>query len=408
MIRFIFSEYIDKMWIHLFIICILTSAMLAGGTFVGELSTKGSMYNAVMDSIDGRSLLLGYNYESEMIDRLKDYGKVISNEVYFAVDKSQEESERRKIIRIKACPDEIMGYVHPRLDVGEDIENCGVDENTIAVYISYNNIGIDIGDTIVLSIDMGDGVNKKDVKFYIAGVLSEGQKLYGFDGASRDMIYTDLFRTYSYAQLGEILIITTQKEMEKLEGNIYHEYDSGILTFDEKLTDTEVNNIKKEIVEYERERNNGISFIENVFPTMDNFISDSKDMFYIELKKYIPMIVTICTISLVCMVGIISIKTDMSLKSYTIFRLLGMKGRNIILCNGIEMLINIICALILFVSMATVQNVYGIVDKINLRIDMVTLISVCVFGVLVVVSNIIVSAIILRNNTPVHILKKRI
>ena len=196
--------------------------------------------------------------------------------------------------------------------------------------------------------------------------------------------------------------------MEKLEGNIYHEYDSGILTFDEKLTDTEVNNIKKEIVEYERERNNGISFIENVFPTMDNFISDSKDMFYIELKKYIPMIVTICTISLVCMVGIISIKTDMSLKSYTIFRLLGMKGRNIILCNGIEMLINIICALILFVSMATVQNVYGIVDKINLRIDMVTLISVCVFGVLVVVSNIIVSAIILRNNTPVHILKKRI
>lgn len=408
MIRFIFSEYIDKMWIHLFIIGILTSAMLLGGTFVGELSTKGSMYNAVMDSIDDRSLLLGYNYESEMIERLEDYGKVISNEVYFAVDKSQEESEKREIIRIKACPDEIMGHVHPRLDVGEDIENCRVDENTIAVYISYNNIGIDIGDTIVFSIDMGDGVNKKDVKFYIAGVLSEGQKLYGFDGASRDMIYTDLFSTYSYGQLGEILAITTQKEMEKLEGNIYHEYDSGILTFDEKLTDDEVDNIKKEIVEYERERNNGVSFIENVFPTMKNFISESKDMFYIELKKYIPMLAVICTISLVCMIGIISIKTDMSLKSYTIFRLLGMKGRSIILCNGIEMLINIICALILFVSIATIQNVYGIVDKINLRIDMVTLISVCVFGVLAVVSNVIVSAIILRNNTPVQILKKRI
>ena len=407
MIRFIFSEYIDKMWIHLFIICILTSAMLVGGTFVGELSTKGSMYNAVMDSIDDRSLLLGYNYESEMIERLEDYGKVICNEVYFAVDKSQEESEKKEIIRIKACPDEIMGYVHPRLDVGEDIENCRVDENIIAVYISYNNIGIDIGDTIVFSIDMGDGVNKKDVKFYIAGVLSEGQKMYGFDGASRDMIYTDLFSTYSYGQLGEILAITTQKEMEKLEGNIYHEYDSGILTFDEKLTDDEVDNIKKEIVEYERERNNGVSFIENVFPTMKNFISESKDMFYIELKKYIPMLVVICTISLVCMIGIISIKTDMSLKSYTIFRLLGMKGRSIILCNGIEMLINIICALILFVSIATIQNVYGIVDKINLRIDMVTLISVCVFGVLVVVSNVIVSAIILRNNTPVQILKKR-
>ena len=254
---------------------------------------------------------------------------------------------------------------------------------------------------------MGDGVNKKDVKFYIAGVLSEGQKMYGFDGASRDMIYTDLFSTYSYGQLGEILAITTQKEMEKLEGNIYHEYDSGILTFDEKLTDDEVDNIKKEIVEYERERNNGVSFIENVFPTMKNFISESKDMFYIELKKYIPMLVVICTISLVCMIGIISIKTDMSLKSYTIFRLLGMKGRSIILCNGIEMLINIICALILFVSIATIQNVYGIVDKINLRIDMLTLISVCVFGVLAVVSNVIVSAIILRNNTPVQILKKR-
>ena len=72
------------------------------------------------------------------------------------------------------------------------------------------------------------------------------------------------------------------------------------------------------------------------------------------------------------------------------------------------MLINVACALILFVSIATLQNVYGIVDKINLRIDMVTLISVCVFGVFVVVSNIIVSAIILRNNTPVQILKKRI
>ena len=408
MIRFIFSEYIDKMWIHLFIIGILMSSMLVGGTFVGELSTKCAMYNAVMDSIDDRSLLLGYNYEPEMIDRLKDYGKVISNEIYFAVDKKQEESEKKEIIRIKACPDEIMDYVHPRLDWGEDIEDCGVDENTIAVYISHNNIGIDIGDTIVLSIDMGDGVNKKDVKFYIAGVLCEGQKLYGFDGASRDMIYTDLFSTYSYGQLGEILVITTQTEMEKLEGNIYHEYDSGIFTFGEKLTDTEVNNIKKEIVEYERERNNGISFIENVFPTMDNFIRESKDMFHIELKKYIPMLVTICAISLVCMVGIISIKTDMSLKSYTIFRLLGMKGRNIIFCNGIEMLINVVCALILFVSIATLQNVYGIVDKINLRIDMVTLVSVCVFGVLAVISNVIVSAIILRNNTPVQILKKRI
>ena len=91
MIRIIVSEYLEKMWIHFFIVMLLTTIMLASGALLGEISVRNSMYDSVMDNIDEQAILIATNYDEEKIGELENKGKLIINKEYFAVDKRQKD-----------------------------------------------------------------------------------------------------------------------------------------------------------------------------------------------------------------------------------------------------------------------------------------------------------------------------
>lgn len=406
MIRIIVSEYLEKMWIHFFIVMLLTTIMLASGALLGEISVRNSMYDSVMDNIDEQAILIATNYDEEKIGELENKGKLIINKEYFAVDKRQKDLEQNEKIRVRACPDEIMENMIIRLDAGKTIDEC-VNKDIISVYITHNNLGIDAGDTITLCVDVGDGKNEIETDVYIAGVLSEGQKIYGFDGFNREFNYTNMFQTYSYKQLGEILMVTSQKEMSKLKDSASCSYDSGIFQFNDDISAGQADIEKEKIIQYEKERNFGISFVERVFPDMETFINNSKELYFNELKKYIPMLVCIVLMGIMCLIGITSIKIDMNLSVYTLFYLCGMRMKKVIMCNAFEMLTNVIFANVLYFSVVVIQNHLELFGRINLINNSLTIMSVESFCVLAVLCTIAVSYVIVKKHTPVQIMKSR-
>lgn len=408
MIRIIASEYIEKMWIHIVIIIMLSVTMLAGASMLGEIGTKSTMYHSVMDYVDERTIFISNGYEEHVIEEIDKYGNLIINKEYFATDKRQKSSDEKQMIRVRACPDSVMKNMNVRLDAGRKMDKCNVDSDVIPVYITHNNLGINAGDTITLCMDVGDGTHEVDLKVYIAGVLSEGQKIYGFDHLSGNINYTDMFQNYSFEQLGEILVLTSRKEMSRMHEEIACSYSSGILLFDQALSDQQVENVCQDLITYEKNRNFGMSFIESVLPDARQFMDDSENLYAIELEKYIPMIAVFVIISLICLIGIISVKTDMNLKTYTIFRLCGMRCNSMLVCSAVETLMDFICAFVIFISSVIVQNHLLVMDRINLGTDRMTMTAVILYGVMVIGTVIIVTRIILTKNTLVQLLKKQI
>lgn len=406
MIRIIASEYIEKMWIHMVVIIMLCVTMLAGASMLGEVGIRSSMYHSVMDHVDERTIFISSGYEENVIDEIDRYGNLIINKEYFAIDKRQKSSDKKETIRVRACSDSVMANMNVRLDSGRKIEDCHVD-NGIPVYITHNNLGIHAGDTVTLCMDVGDGIHEIDLQIYIAGVLGEGQKIYGFDHLSGNINYTDMFQNYSFEQMGEILVLTSQKEMSKMKARVACSYSSGILLFDQTLSDQQVLNFRQKLIAYEKTRNFGMSFIESVLPDARQFIADSENLYDIELEKYIPMIAVIVIISLICLIGIIAVKTDMNLKTYTIFRLCGMRAGSMLICSTIEILVDFLCAFVIFASLVFIQNHLLIFDKINLRADKMTILAVILYGVMVVGTAIVVTYIILKKNTLVQLLKNK-
>ncbi len=404
MIRITISEYLEKMWIHIFVIAMFIGTMLAQAAMVREITVRSSMYHAVADQMDERSVFLEMPDET-MLSEAEKHAEVIVNQKYFAWNQKPDSEKKCEQITIRACPEKIMNRIPLRLDSGKRLEQCKTDENVIAAYIYENPLGIKAGDTVSFWLDVGDGIHEVETEFYIAGVLSEGQKMYGFSTASSDMDYTDMFEDYSYQQYGEIMVLTTQGEMKKLKESVHCAYDSGIVKFDSGLTDEQAADERQKLAEYERKQDMGICFIEDVFPEADLFLENSKEHYRTELKKYIPMIAVILLISLICLIGILAVKTDMNLKTYTVFYLCGMKIKKVILCSTIEILFDLLCAFVLSASAAVVINRFALLGKVNLAMDAPTVLAVCVYGMIAMAGTAVVTRTILKNNTPVQILK---
>ena len=147
--------------------------------------------------------------------------------------------------------------------------------------------------------------------------------------------------------------------------------------------------------------------MERVFPDMETFINNSKELYFNELKKYIPMLVCIVLMGIMCLIGITSIKIDMNLSVYTLFYLCGMRMKKVIMCNAFEMLTNVIFANVLYFSVVVIHNHFELFGIINLINNSLTIMSVESFCVLAVLCTIAVSYVIVKKHTPVQIMKSR-
>lgn len=401
MIRFGLYEYVRNIWFHLCIVFIMIIMMVITTVFLSNIDQQTRLYRLTEDYIDENSIFISFA-DGKLLDGLEHVDKVLAAQT---VSGYVEQDSMEKMIHTAIYTEEVMKYLKPRLNAGEQLKKADVDEDTIAVLISENPYGIGVGDSFVYNIYSGEEI--LSVKVYVAGIISEGQKIYdGKTEIKKSMVYEDFFTTYSYQQTGEVVMITTEQEMNKA-GDIRDSYfyRNCIVKLEDGISEEckEVN-IKK-VKEFETDLFGMTSM--NVYPQAKTLVYRSESILKGELLKYIPLSVIVFVLLTICITGMVSIKTARSSRYYGILYACGMEYRVAQLMTGVEMGLNCLIAVIFTVSLLKIQNRLKLVGEINCSLELPELTVMFVLCAVVILWSVFTARGVLKENTPVEILKDK-
>ena len=126
-----------------------------------------------------------------------------------------------------------------------------------------------------------------------------------------------------------------------------------------------------------------------------------------ELLKYIPLSVIVFVLLSICITGMVTIKTARSTRYYGILYTCGMQYRVAQFMTGVEMGMNCLIAVIFTVSLLEIQNNLKLVGEINCSLELPELMAMVLICAVLILWSVFTARGILKENTPVEILKDR-
>ena len=395
MIRFGIYEYIRNFWFNLCVVIIMLVMMIITTVMVSNIDEQTRVYRIAEKYLDDDSMFVTNTF-GDFIEELDVDGKVLVAQGFLGIVGPEED------ISANVYTEEVIKYLSPRLDSGVYPNSSQTDENTISVLMSHNPYGIEVGDTFTYNI-FGDD-EYISVKVYVAGIISDGQNLYTeIRHIFSSMTYEDFFPVYSYEQTGDVRIIVPESEMKKIPEVKKILLDHNIIINpDDDLSDVEKNAIWNEIKKYEKEIELDIT---GTYPDAAD-LTDRNETIYISIVlKYIPLSVVIILLFSICIIGFVTIKTIKSTRYYGIMYSYGMQYNTAQLMTGLEMGFNCIVAFLATISLITLQNTFDIVGKINCKLDITELMLMLCICTVIVISSVLTARSVLKEHTPVEILK---
>lgn len=401
MIRFGRDEYIRNFWFNLCIIMLMAVMMVLSTILISNIVEETNVYKLAEKYMDEDSIFL-INVASENMEELEAYGELLATEVLGG----QYEDDIYSYIRATVYTEELMNVLKPRLDSGGYPDERNEDDHIIHVLISQNPYGIEAGDTFTYNIFGGDSLIP--VKVYVDGVLSEGQNLYtDIEHVSMQMTYEDFFPTYSYEQTECVRVIVPEEEMKKIPGvkeTLY--YSNIIINLSDHLSNEEKNEILDTVKNYD------ISYIETgmVSPYPDaNTLQERNEVIYKNiLMKYLPLCMIIVLLLGISIIGIITIKCARSIRYYGIMYTCGMHYSQAQIMAGFEMGVNAVLAFLTTTTLLTLQKEFNIVGEINCNMEVLEISFMVGLGILTILGSVLITRGILKEHTPVEILKNLI
>lgn len=404
MIRFGISEYIRNFWYNLCIILIMLVMMVTSTALISNIDRETGLYRLADRCVDEDSIFITYGF-----DELKEELHSIDGAVRVAeIIDGCYDPVKESSIRATVYTEETMNYLLPRLDAGVYPNRVKTDENTVCALISQNPYGIEVGDTFtyyVIGSEIGTYI---PVQVYVSGIISEGQPLYIEPGeVFCDMTYEDFFQVYSYEQTQEVRLIIPEGEMEKIpEVCEVSFYSNIIIDPNDELSEEAQDILWEKAVAYQEEICGTGSMA--TYPEASGLIDRSEIKHKSTLLKYVPLFVIIVVLFSICIVGIITIKTVMSTRYYGIMYACGMQYHTAQFLAGLEMGFNCIVAFLGTVSLLTLQNALAIVGEINCNLDTLELLVMAGICIVTVISSVFTTRSVLKQQTPVEILKNRV
>lgn len=399
MLRFGISEYIRNFWFNLCNIMLLIVMMIALAILVSNMDEQTSAYRLAETYLDEDSMFLSYVF-SERMEELESYGETLAVQAVFGNIADNPSSNIMAIV----YPEEVMNHLKPRVDFGTYPQNVRSDDNKICVLISQNPYGLKAGDTFVYEVFAKDG-SLLQIPIYITGVISEGQRLYIESGhISTDMTYEDFFPVYSYEQTQQVRMIIPETEMGKIQEEKWYSYYSNIMINpDDDLPAHERNSIWEKIKNYELEFL-GVE-VSSPYPSALELVERNEILFKSIVMKYLPLCIVVILLFSISIIGMVTIKTIKSIRYYGIMYICGMQYSTALLTAGLEMCFNCVMAFMSTIVLLTLQKVFGIVGEINCNLDTAELIVLLFICVVMVVSSVLATRGVLKEHTPVEILK---
>lgn len=398
MIRFGISEYIRNFWFNLCMIILLLVMMVISTILISNVDEQMGPYRLAEKYMDEESMFLS-EVLPEHMEELKSYGEVLAVQTIYGRIAEDDYSS----IIATVYTEEVMNKIRPSLDFGRYPMNVKSDDNTIRVLISHNPYGIKAGDTFAYAVNTIDGENLS-VQIYVAGVISEGQKLYTeIDHVFRDMTYEDFFPIYSYEQTEKVRMLIPEEELQKIPvEKVFSMFCNIMINPDDDLSD------KERAVIWEKIKNYGIDYtstgVETPYPSALELVERNDILYKNILMKYLPLCMIVILLFSISIIGMVTIKTVKSTRYYGIMYTCGMRYITAQIIAGMEMVFNCVMAFMSTVVLLTLQKVFNIVGEINCNLDAAELIIMVCVCVVTVVGSILATRGVLKEHTPVEIL----
>ncbi len=395
MLGYITKQYVRNIWYNLISIIILVLTILLSTSFVTNIEKQTKWYNLVKPYLNEDSIVASYIGKIENLPIDKADKMLITKEA---------SSMCVALNKFQGCAvydDELMKKVKPRLLEGKQIDEMKGNDDIVTVLISENGGHYGAGDTLKVTFFTENEMIETDV--LIAGVISDGQRVFMKESREHSgMGYEDLFYTNSYAQKGETLIITTEKELAKLSESVYVEDVLGIIKLDDNISQEERKDVLVSFMDWQAEQGHHIG---SAIPSSKTLCERMESSLNATLMKYIPLTVAMLVLVIMCTVGIVAVKTSNSIKYYGMLYICGMPYQKAAIMTGVEMAINSVLAVVMSLSLIKIQNELNLFGTINCETGVVQSIVMTVFCVMIILVSILMTTVIMKEKTASQILR---
>lgn len=404
MIKFGVNEYIRNFWFHLCVIVILLVMLTTVTIFVSNLDEQTKLYHLAEKYMDDDSIFVNMSWW-DFYEEFQIEGDMIFAQTFWG-EAEKEDGSHTGLMTAIVYPKDVMRYLKPRLETGVYPNQAHVEENVVSVLISHNPYGITSGDSFIYYYMDSDG-GSTAIRMYAAGLINEGQRVYSGDGViSNYMSYEDFFPVYSYEQTEDVLLIIPEDEMEKFKGSKPDSiFFNGIINPKNNLSGEERKKIYQTIYEYEQNVLNNVTV--SIYPEAENVAAKSRTLYHSNISKYVPLSIIIIILFSICITGIVTIKTVKSVRYYGIMYVCGMRAITAQRMAAVEMGINTIGASLLTTSLLTIQEKLKLVGEINCMLNMPEFLFMGGICLLLVLSTVWTTGNILKEYTPIQILKNK-
>lgn len=395
MLKVLFGDYIKNIWYNLISIVIISASILAFTFFLSNLTAQTRMYRLISSHLGEENLMMHMKWmnfddsqlvgveDSFMTKEISCYSDKISNIESFAI-----------------YDDEVMDLLKPRLSMGRYIQSGN--ENEIEVLAG--DAGFRIGDTFELYFCDAKTGDWEPFTIKIVGIISEGQKL--FMGASYKKTlsdFSDLYMTYSYEQLKKAVFITTEEQMNKVDKELSYINMVCIYKMKDDVSDEVMNENMLKIADYEMEMFGSTTM--SSIPSTDELTEGMESKVQKVLLKYIPLTVGLIVLAVICITGIVTVKTTKSMRYYAIMHICGMNSKKAVYLAGGEMLINNVLSVMLSVSIIVLQKQVGILGTINCELGIWQGFTMVIFCLSIIGMTMFMTYGTLKEKTVMDILK---
>ena len=298
MLKLGFKEYIRNSWYNIMTVFILVTMMIAVVIFMSNIERQTSLYRLTAKYLGENSIIVDFAYEdiSKALSKVEDV--MYTREMNVAIS----ESDKFDMYKHMTVYSETqMDMLPPRLEAGVLPKEIDKGKEYISVLVSKNPYGLKTGDTTVMRAIDVDG-NEVKINLYITGVITEGQSIpympVGEEQNLSYMSYENFFATYSYEQSDIMLIIIPEKELDKIEKELFFNYRMAIIKYDDSITEEEYEKNFEVVKDYEKQYYNFSKV--DTFPESEKIIENSKQILNATLKKYVPLTVATVVLILTC------------------------------------------------------------------------------------------------------------
>lgn len=390
--RFAFMSIYDNIKVNILMIVEILVILLGVNIIVGGYNNRNMLYKPYYD------LLNNYTGWYVAFDTDENTGELLTNEMKGDLEEIRmyefsgniEFAGQQADIKINICPDEIMDNL--KMSVYSGKWETSLSDKTVCI-AAPNTFGLKAGDKIISPLFLNE--------ITVSAVLTDPCYLPSFSSWSTMSGIENFYKKYSTLYYSKEIensqhleIIMSSSEFSETGADISNAQSCFIIYG---------NHLTEENIEYNEKilrdnYNSGISF-SDIKKRAEMSINNI-------LKKYIPIAVCAFIVILIGIISCTAINTLRQTKNYGTLFICGMRWSDCIkICTAYTTII-MLCSVSLTIAAVSVCKIFNISAYFGLAFQWNNVIVSIIILTVILLLNLIIPAFIIRNKTPVEIIKE--